>query len=255
MSETPDGGDERSLMVKTNAALDTVTEALEQLNKAAIAEEAVDTVLLRVAETALAALVDSDAVSVTRFDTTAPCTVASTDKTLAALDARQYAAGRGPCLRAARSQLPVRAVVGEHAEAWPEFTATAHTMGVRAYLSVPLLVDVDQKRRLIGSFNAYSFRAEAFDPLDQRLMTLLTAAAATAISNGWRWQNARDHIEQMKLALTSRAEIDQAKGVLMALHGIDGEEAFRRLAHISQHTNTKLHDVARDLLRSCTGNL
>jgi AmiR/NasT family two-component response regulator len=41
----------------------------------------------------------------------------------------------------------------------------------------------------------------------------------------------------------------------MALHGIDGEEAFRRLAHISQHTNTKLHDVARDLLRSCTGNL
>ena len=57
------------------------------------------------------------------------------------VDARQYAAERGPCLDAARSHQPVRAVVAEHRERWPEFTEAAERAGARAYLAAPLVLD------------------------------------------------------------------------------------------------------------------
>jgi len=54
----------------------------------------------------------------------------------------------------------------------------------------------------------------------------------------------------LEAALVSRAEIDQAKGMLMAVHGLTAEQAFGRLVELSQNTNTKLHEVARNLMAS-----
>jgi AmiR/NasT family two-component response regulator len=39
-----------------------------------------------------------------------------------------------------------------------------------------------------------------------------------------------------------------AKGALIAVHGCDPDEAFARLTNYSQRSNTKLRDVARELL-------
>lgn len=234
-------------------SLDVVTASLDALRDEAVAQEPLETVLNRLAHTAVAALPDVDAVSVTQLVKGAPTTVALTDDALASIDERQYATGRGPCLEAARTLKPVRAVIGEHRSEWPEFTEAAEEAGVRAYLSVPILVEVsDAPDELIGSFSGYSYHAEAFDPFDERLVRLLTTAASAAITNAQRWQRAREQVVQLRSALTSRAEIDQAKGVLMAMHGITGEEAFRRLAEMSQRTNTKLHEVARDFMTRCT---
>ncbi|MDD4867063.1 MAG: PAS and ANTAR domain-containing protein [Mycobacterium sp.] len=46
----------------------------------------------------------------------------------------------------------------------------------------------------------------------------------------------------------SRAAIEQAKGVLMYVYRISGEQAFRVLQWRSQETNTKLRALARQLL-------
>jgi AmiR/NasT family two-component response regulator len=54
---------------------------------------------------------------------------------------------------------------------------------------------------------------------------------------------------QLRAALSSRPEIEQAKGVLMALHGCDADAAFKMLVHESQTKNIKLYDVALNLLR------
>jgi hypothetical protein len=51
--------------------------------------------------------------------------------------------------------------------------------------------------------------------------------------------------DQMRSALTSRAEIDQAKGILMAQRGLTADEAFAELVRTSQHANVKLRDIAR----------
>lgn len=50
--------------------------------------------------------------------------------------------------------------------------------------------------------------------------------------------------EQLRTALTTRAVIDQAKGVLMAVHSITADRAFRLLVEQSQHENVKLHALA-----------
>lgn len=58
--------------------------------------------------------------------------------------------------------------------------------------------------------------------------------------------------DQLRTALTSRADIDQAKGILMARLGIDADRAFQELIRVSQHSNMKLRDVARQIVGSAT---
>ena len=53
--------------------------------------------------------------------------------------------------------------------------------------------------------------------------------------------------------MMARARIEQAKGILMERHKIKEDEAFTVLTHASQKTNTKLRDVAAELVR--TGDL
>ena len=121
--------------------------------------------------------------------------------------------------------------------------------GVRSYLSVPLTMG-EGSTELLGAFNVYGFASTEFKPFDEELMKLFTAGAGAAIADSRRWRQAHEHIEQLHCAMESRAEIEQAKGVLIAIHGIDADEAFSRLVQQSQHTNVKLHEVARMLVDS-----
>ena len=116
-------------------------------------------------------------------------------------------------------------------------------------MSVPLLVGgLDEEQELVGSLNVYSYTASAFDPFDEGLMRLYTVAAGQAITNAGRWQRSRETVTQLEQALTSRTDIDMAKGALMALHGCDPDEAFARLVDESQRHNIKLRDVALELI-------
>jgi PAS domain S-box-containing protein len=53
----------------------------------------------------------------------------------------------------------------------------------------------------------------------------------------------------------SRAVIEQAKGALIAAHGISADQAFDRLVQRSQHTNIKLRDIAGQFLAAISGKL
>lgn len=57
-----------------------------------------------------------------------------------------------------------------------------------------------------------------------------------------------DELAGLRRAMASRAEIDQAKGVLRALTGLSGDEAFALLSRRSQHSNRKLVEIAREVL-------
>ncbi|WP_083267807.1 ANTAR domain-containing response regulator [Lentzea guizhouensis] len=237
--------------------LDEATAALSALQDNLSGEEPLDQVLQRLAETARAAVADADAVTVS-VSPEDPRTAAATDRSLVEIDERQYDADRGPCLEAARTLKIVRAVVGENDDRWPEFEASASKHGVHAYLSVPVVFpasdddDRDDDEH-VASLNIYSYTAAAFDPFDESLMRLFTTAASAAVSNALRWQRSREHVGHLETALVSRAVIDQAKGVLMAVHSCGADEAFAMLVRRSQHENRKLRDVAQALLDSLTG--
>lgn len=240
--------------------LDDTTTAVAGLRDLATTAEPLDQVLARLAATAAYAIPDADAVTITLLTGDKPRTAATTDDQAGDIDQSQFLAGRGPSLHAAQSGQPVRSVVAEDRTRWPEFTEAAEAAGVRTYLAVPLLLDDDGDNmdgldgdgmeELVGSLNVYSRTATAFDPFDERLMALFTTAAAHAVANAHRWRRSRDTITNLQRALTSRAEIDQAKGALMAIHGVTADSAFRELVRHSQHQNIKLQDIARRLLAS-----
>lgn len=236
------------------ARLDEIAEALQSLRDAYTGEESLDTALQRLAETAARAIPDTDAVTVSVVASAQPRTAAATDASLVDVDEEQYSANRGPCFESARALRPVRAVIGEHLDEWPEFEAAAAEHGIRAYLSVPVVLPSSETagEEHVGTLNIYSYTAAAFDPFDEGLMRLFTTAASATITSAHRWQRAQERMNQLEQALVSRAVIDQAKGVLMAVHSCTAEEAFRLLVDRSQHENVKLRDVARNLLDSVT---
>jgi GAF domain-containing protein len=202
-----------------------------------------------VAETALAAIPNADVISITVLSWPDVRTAAYTHELALDLDDQQYASGRGPCLEAAQSARPLRAIIGEEHERWPEFVEAAQRQEIRASLSVPLLIaGLDSEQELVGSLNIYSHTATAFDQFDAELMRLYSAAASQAISNSRRWQKARETVTQLETALISRSDIDMAKGALIAVHGCDPGEAFDRLVAESQKRNIKVRDIALDLL-------
>jgi GAF domain-containing protein len=232
------------------AKLATTAEAVEGLRELFAAEESLDFAAGRVAETALAAIPHADVISITVLSWPDVSTAAHTDDLALDLDRHQYASGRGPCLEAAQTGAPLRAIIGDDPERWPEFDEAAQRHKIRASLSVPLLITggVDSEQELVGSLNIYSHTPAAFDPFDVELMRLYSVAAGQAISNSNRWQKARETVTQLETALTSRSEIDMAKGALMAVHGCDPDEAFAKMTDESQKRNIKLRNVAREFL-------
>lgn len=57
-----------------------------------------------------------------------------------------------------------------------------------------------------------------------------------------------EEVEGLRRRLLTQPTIEQAKGLLIGFYGIDPDTAFAVLVRWSQHTNTKLHRVAADLV-------
>ncbi|MGQ4435638.1 ANTAR domain-containing protein [Streptomyces sp. SAS_260] len=63
----------------------------------------------------------------------------------------------------------------------------------------------------------------------------------------------RVEVAQLKRAMLTRPVIDLARGVLMASYGLSPEAAWNVLADVSQRTNTKLRQLAEELVDSVNG--
>ncbi|MER6347351.1 ANTAR domain-containing protein [Streptomyces sp. NPDC001595] len=59
----------------------------------------------------------------------------------------------------------------------------------------------------------------------------------------------QEEVAQLKQALVSHAIVDQAIGVVIALGGLRPEPAWDVLKEVSQHTNTKLREVAEHIVQ------
>ncbi|MGK5110574.1 MULTISPECIES: ANTAR domain-containing protein [unclassified Geodermatophilus] len=60
-------------------------------------------------------------------------------------------------------------------------------------------------------------------------------------------------VSQLRTAMSSRAAIEQAKGILMLLTGCGDQVAFETLAHISSNCHRKVRDVAVTIVESACG--
>ena len=195
------------------------------LSRILLAEDDLDSILLKVAEVAERTIPGSDSVSITLLRDGQPETAASTSSLAVDVDELQYGADEGPCLDAAREQV-VRVVEDMVAEErWPAYGPHAAERGVRSSLSVPLPV----RDTVLGAINVYSRTPRTFDDDDVETARTLAAQAAVALANAELYARTAALAEQLQVALESRAVIEQAKGIVMAQRRCTADEAFDEL--------------------------
>jgi GAF domain-containing protein len=237
------------VMDELTARLRDAATAFEDFQSQPDGQGHLNRLLRQLTDTAVRTVPAAAAASVTmlRDEGLSAWTAAATDDAVAAFDLAQYAAGEGPCLDAARERHSVRAGLEKLRARWPAFAEAAERAGMRSCLAAPLLLGDGP---LLGSLNLYGQAADGFSPLDEAMTALLASAASAVIVNVRRYLLTDERVEEISVALTSRAEIDQAKGVLMARHLIAAEKAFEMMVLQSQRSNTKLRDVAREVLNT-----
>jgi ANTAR domain len=123
---------------------------------------------------------------------------------------------------------------------WPTYSAAAIEAGVHATLSFQLYTH-QQRPAQRAAFNLVSRVPDAFNPEAQAVAAMLATHAAIVLI-------AQDREAQFHSALASRDAIGQAKGMIMERFGVDAARAFEIMKKLSQDTNTRLVDVAAQIV-------
>jgi len=228
---------------------DDSAAAFAELSTLAVSARPLAEVLQRTTELTRAVMGPSVEVSVTLIDGDAATTPAATCEWTLTLDETQYAYGHGPCLDAARAgHLALIADVAGDGR-WPAFAEAAVRAGVISMASVPLPV----QRHVVGALNLYARQSGIFDADRMQLAEQFASYAGVAIGHTALYLTSARLAAQMHEAMASRAVIEQAKGILMAVHHCDEDAAFARLVRASQRDHQKLREVARDIVRRVVG--
>jgi GAF domain-containing protein len=229
---------------------ENAAQALLHLGRLSLRELSMESLLQTVADLVSSVLPGKPEASVTLLVKDLPSTVASTGRLALDLDEVQYEYGHGPCLHAARTGEATEIADTRTDRRWLDYTRHAAERGNRSSLSVPLLIDEDE--RVFGALNLYAQRPAAFD-LSRSAALAFGPYAAVAAGNVYAYQSARTMSDNLQAALETRAVIEQAKGVLIERYKLTPDHAFRLLAVASMNANRKLRHVAEDLVR--TGEL
>jgi hypothetical protein len=158
------------------------------------------------------------------------------------IDKLEIAVGEGPCLDAIEEDTAqIDPDLTAHSQ-WPKLAArlVAETP-VRGAMGFRLLVD----RHKVGALNLFSDTANVFDKESAERAIILVAFATTAAIGVVQGEQAAT----LRRGLASNREIGKAIGMLMVLNNISEEEAFDTLRRVSQDTNTRITDIAADVVR------
>jgi GAF domain-containing protein len=220
---------------------DDLRDSLSALSRLATGSLDLRDVLTRVAEFAVAAIPGADGAGLTLLEAGHGDTIVATAPFVAEVDAIQYTIEQGPCITAAKEGRTVRSgALGDDAQ-WPDFGPRVKQLGVHSVLSLPLLIPGG----VVGAMNVYAHRVNSFDDHAVEFGELFAVPAAIAVQNAQVLAQTKRLAHQLQAALTSRAVIDQALGILMSRTGSTSDQAFDRLRDRSQSDNVKLREVAQ----------
>jgi GAF domain-containing protein len=169
-----------------------------------------------------------------------PEVAAVTDPVVADVYTLQINNQNGPLVTALRDRTPILIRDTLTDDRWPEWAEKVAGLGVRSVLDVPLATG-NETRATVGVLGLYSDRPDAFSQDDEAIAHILARHASVAVASA-------RHEETMAQAVDARKLVGQAMGILMERFDVDGDRAFAILKRYSQDTNTKLRDVAQQLI-------
>jgi GAF domain-containing protein len=223
---------------------DRLATSVAHLSELVAADQPIAEMLVHIAQYAVHAIAGADGAGLTMLEANRPQTVVASAEFVQQVDDAQYSIGQGPCLLAvATGQTQTSASLGGDAR-WPRFGPRVGRLGVHSALSLPLLL----QDRVVGALNVYAHERDAFSPDAVRSGELFAKPASVAVHNAQVLSQYQRLSAQLGEALTSRATIDQALGIIMSRTGADAEDAFGRLREMSQTQNVKISDLSHTIV-------
>jgi GAF domain-containing protein len=218
--------------------------SLDALSSFFVGQATMSETLLHVSELATDSVPGTKFVGLTMLVDDKPSTAVFTDPESPEIDQTQYDTGHGPCLDAFRTG-EIRMIASTNQEnPWPEFSAACIAHGIYSTLSLPLGIG----DKPLGAMNMYAPVEFAYEGGQIETALLFSAQASIVLANAQAYWDARSLGEQLSESISSRAVIEQAKGIIMGSMRCNAEDAFDFLVKQSQHTNTKLRTVAQDIV-------
>ena len=228
--------------------MNNVNELHEALARVVFADRKFPEILADITTIARQAMPSTEAASITLIRGEKPFTAAYDGQMALDADELQYEHGYGPCVDAGRAGQIFLVDDMRTEQRWPDYAQRVAAHGVLGSLSVPLPI----QGATIGALNAYASRPQAFGEHDLVSAEEVAAWVAVAVGTAEAAARTSDDLNLLRTTMMSRTFIDEAKGILMERHKVNENEAFTMLIHASQRTNTKLRDVAAELVRTGT---
>jgi PAS domain S-box-containing protein len=204
--------------------------------------------LRRVAELSVEGVATIQAASIMLGHPAQPELLASSSSLAQAADGVQHLAGCGPVFEAYTRAQPVGTADLFRDSRWPALSHASGDRSVQGCLVMPLVLD----GVTVGVFGCY--RDTELDLAQaERGAAPYVAAAQSRVRDCRVVQELRAVRDQLQEALTSRAVIDQAKGMVMITRKCSAEQAFALLTRMSNAGNRKLRDIAQEIVLQGSG--
>lgn len=156
--------------------------------------------------------------------------------------------GGGPVAAARTDVVLVRDLEAE--ERFGKVPGELHRrLGLRSLLAAPLR----RGSTRVGTLLVLADEPDAFGDAEVWLADWVAAVAGGVLDASVRWNSAATETRQLRTAMSSRAVIEQAKGILMARDRVDDDAAFALLRVESQTSNRRLRDVAVSVVEEASG--
>ncbi|MQA78799.1 MAG: ANTAR domain-containing protein [Streptosporangiales bacterium] len=174
-------------------------------------------------------------------------TIAGSGQLAFEIDQLQYDLDEGPSLTCLRDGVVVRLpdLAGERR--WPRFGKQAlDRFDVHAMLFLPL----QHEAHTSGVLNMYRSPARRYTDGELLATRVFANEVAVMVTAATRFAGQDELIGQLNQALTSRATIDHAIGIVMAQNRCSPEAAFAFLSTTSQNNNVKVRQIAAHIVES-----
>jgi hypothetical protein len=159
----------------------------------------------------------------------------------------QLAAGRGPVIAAITDKSPVSCPDTLSETRWPEYAAASLRVGVRSSVALSYHGPV------VVTLELFGIRPRAVDTDQLQLAELLVAYGSGLVGAMSEYGDSQRTAVQLRDAASTRAVIDQAKGVLMHALGCTADEALAKMREVSQRSNLRAVEVAQRVLGAYDG--
>jgi GAF domain-containing protein len=150
----------------------------------------------------------------------------------------------GPCVDAVTTAQPVTVSDlndGDASQRWPEYTNAAKSFGIRAVAGIPMLAE----GTAVGAVNLYSRQPSTWSAEELQVASVFANIATSYLVHASASRQHQRTAEQLRQALSTRLDIEQAKGVLATQRQINIDDAFLLLRKHARDHGVRIHDVAR----------